>query len=59
MNFDARDLSQVFIDAYYEWESRREFIAEIHRKFPDMDITIIEAIWFIIDFMNMGASRRK
>lgn len=51
-DLDPMTLSQIFIDVYYDYKGRKNFIVEIKRRFPQMDNELIEAIWLVINFME-------
>lgn len=52
MNIDPMTLSQVFIDTYYDFSGKRAFIRAVKERFPELDETVIEAIWHTINFMD-------
>lgn len=57
LNYDPRDMSQVFVNLYYETSKKREFIMEVKKRFPELDEIVIEAIYYTIDFMNLVATK--
>lgn len=46
--------SQFVIDAYFETDSRKEFIDSVSLRYPQVKSEILEAFWQVIDFMVLA-----
>lgn len=51
-NYEPYTLSQHLIDAYFETKKKREFIQRVQERYPSLELDIIEAIYFIFNFLS-------